>query len=185
MQYFRMLNDLDIPNRWFLGEVEFEDEDEFWNYIKAGVVQEPKKMPTVQIEEEGIPLEFTMGEFELLIVNEKAAKIFDENEVQLIPLGIKHTKSNTKHFLLVIKNELDCIDKEKSEYDVWEEGNEIRPDLAGGYNGFYKMVIDPKLTMDLNIFRIKTFDVAIIVSSIIKNAFESNFIKGVKFKLVS
>jgi hypothetical protein len=119
MNYYRIVDDLDLPNRWSLGEVDFDDEFDFWSYIQAGTVQEPSKELSINISDEGIPLEFTMAGFELIVVNEKAAALFKKNEVQLVPVKIGGLKSSSKHYILVIKHELDCIDKNKSDYDLW------------------------------------------------------------------
>lgn len=181
MKYYRLLDDLRLRNRWFLGDINFLHENDMWNYISANEVINLQDNYAVDISQKGKPLDLTFGNFEILICNGKAAEIFG-NDVQKISITIKGEVA--QYFIIVIKSELDCIDKEQSVFKTWEIGNEIRPDLAGTYQCFSKIVVDPKKINDQNIFRIKGFNVAVIVSSKIKNLFESNNFSGVTFREV-
>ena len=183
MKYYRVLDDLSYSNRWFLGEVNFPDEWEFWDYVTVGKLPSINKELAVEVSEKGTPLNLTMGEFEVLIADKSVAELFLDEEILKIPITIIGRESES-YFILVIKKELDCIDREKSIFTLWEEGNDIRPDLAGEYESIPKMIIDVDRTKGLDIFRIKGFNVAVIVSERIKHAFEESGLTGVKFKEV-
>lgn len=181
MKYYRVLDDLNYSNRWFLGEVDFSDEWEFWDYVTVGKLPSVNTDLKVGIRDKGIRLDLTMGDFEILVANECVAELFLDDDVLKIPIKIIGIESES-YFILVIKKELDCIDRENSIFKIWEENNDIRPDKAGQYRNFQKMVIDPNKTEGLDIFRIKGFSVAVIVSERIKLAFETKGLTGVKFK---
>jgi hypothetical protein len=185
MKYYRVLNDLHIEDRWFLGEVNFDDEWDFWQYVSPGVALVPDKELVVSVTEEGKSLDFNMADFELLIINEKVASLLNKEEVQLIPIKVDKLKSKVPYFLMVVKNAIDCVDEEKSQFMKWEPGNKIRPDKVGEYENFMKLVINPSKVGSTNIFRIKGFDVAVIISQSLKESLEKNNIKGVRFKEVS
>ena len=52
------------------------------------------------------------------------------------------------------------------------------------YRNFTKIIVNPDFVPNVNIFRIKDFNVAVIVSEKIKTAFESKSLKGVRFQKV-
>lgn len=183
MKYYRMLDDLYFPKRWNLQEINFKSEDDIWKYVSSGAVKKPQKDLVIEITDEGDPLDITMAEFEILIGNEKVAAILDDNQVQKVPISINGIIEK-KYFILVILHEVDCIDRNKSEFELWEENNPIRPDLAGKYQMISNIKVDPSLMNNYDIVRIKDFNVAVIVSERLKNYFEADGITGVKFEEV-
>lgn len=186
MNYYQLLDDLDNPpNRWILGNINFDGEWDFWKYLKVGEVEIPKKKLFVSVREEGIPLDFTMADFELLIVSEKTASLMNQDEVQLIPVQIKEDTPKRNYYLMTIKNEIDCVDELNSVFDKWEINDPIRPDKAGQYKTFYKLFIKEELSDHFEIFRIKRYNSIIIVSENLKIEFEQNKLIGVKFKKVT
>lgn len=184
MHYYRILDELGKPaNRWFLGKVNFESEWDFWKYIGVGEVEVPNKELFIDVRKGGIPLDFTMADFELLIVNEKVKNILDEKEVQLIPVKVKGVLGN--YYIVVTKYDCDCVDETNSSFDKWVENDPIRPDKAGEYKTIYKLIINPQLAHSMNIFRVKKYDSAVIVSDSLKKQLEKEGIEGVKFKKVT
>jgi hypothetical protein len=121
----------------------------------------------------------------LIILNEKAAKLFSVDEVELIPVSVKSSNSSGRYYIAVIKHAVDCIDRNKSDFEIWEKDNNMRPDKAGEYRAFYKLVVDPGLTNGFNIFRIKGYQVAVVVSEALKRKIQTGLLTGVRFKLVS
>jgi hypothetical protein len=184
--FYRLQDELNKPEgRWFLGSINFEGEWDFWRYVSAGEVDISSKELFVNIRDMGIPLDFTMADFELLIVNSKVANLVDKEEVQLIPLKVDGFKSEEVYYLMIVKNEFDCVDEEKSSFDKWEPNNSIRPDKAGQYKTFYKLVVKPESVTGKNIFRIKDYNGIIIISEDLKKKFEKGKVIGVKYKQVS
>ena len=67
---------------------------------------------------------------------------------------------------------------------VFEVNDSVRPDKAGDYRGFFKMVVNPDKCAGFNIFRIKGFSIAIVVSAEVKQKLESAGVSGAQFKRV-
>lgn len=184
MNYYRILDNLEIKKRWFLGEINFPEEGDFWNYVMATIIKEPPSNLKVRVKVKGKKLDFTFGQFEVIVVNQKVADLFNDKEVQKIPIQIEGESES--YFIIITKNEIDAVDREKSIYELWEKDNTIRPDLAGGFCVIMKMIVDPFKIKDITItiFRLKYYGVAVIVSEKFKNNFERLNLKGIEFKKV-
>jgi hypothetical protein len=186
MNFYILEDNLYVPaNRWFLGNIDLKEGESFWKYLIAGEVDIPLKPLLIGVREEGIPLDFTMADFELPIVNEKVAGLLDSDEVQLIPVLIKKFEESQQYFLMVIRFRIACVDEEKSVFDKWEPGNSIRPDLAGNYKSIYKLVLNTEDIGKRNIFRLKKYNSFIIISEKLKNLFDKNKITGINYKKVT
>jgi hypothetical protein len=184
MKYYRMLDDLSATNRWFLGEVGAAEEIDIWDYCTAGQpVTDLSQQLTIDITNPGVPLNITFSAFDVLVGDEKTIKIFKDEEVQKIPLSVQG-ETDERYYVMVVTNGVDCIDRDKSEFTLWEEDNDIRPDLAGTYRMISKIVVDGDKMGDLDIVRVKDFDVAIIVSERLKKKITDAGLSGVKFEAV-
>ncbi|PJJ83846.1 imm11 family protein [Mucilaginibacter auburnensis] len=185
MNYYRLSDELYKPKkRWFLGSINFDGEWDFWKYVRAGRVIPPQKELFVSVRKGGLPLDFTMADFELLIVNEKVKDLISESEVQLIPVKVADLDLNLS--LMVVNNEFDCVDEGRSIFDKWQMDDPIRPDRAGKYKSFAKMIINDALVPDgSHIFRIKNYSITVVVSEVLKNEMEAQKVSGVKFEKLS
>jgi hypothetical protein len=179
-----MLDDLGT-GRWMIGDFQFYYGDSEWSFSRSGIREVLKYIPSAKITSVGNQVNITYADFDVIVVDEAAKACFSTKEVQFFPIQISNLKSkNSNYFIMTIVNEVDCLDERLSEYDIYEESNEIRPDLAGNYKTVYKMVIDSTRTRGLNIFRISKYDTAIIVSENLKKNISELQINGVKFKEV-
>lgn len=182
MKYYQLLDDLEIDNRWFIGELENIEWD-FWQYVKAKPLDTiPTKSMPIEMQEKGTPLDFTYSAFEIPIVNQKIKELFSEKDVNFYPVTNKVFKED--YFLMHILNEVECVDEQNSTFDKYEKDDPIRPDKAGQYKTIYKLKIKKDISYKYDIFRVKYFNVDVIVSERIKNQFEELNLIGVKFKEV-
>lgn len=181
MKYYRIIDDLEITERWWLGQVLFKGEGDFWQYVKAGEVVSPPSDLVVELKHLGKALDITMADFELLVVRKNAAEIFSNQDIQLIPVSIDNLKNTAQHYIMVTLYEEDCVDEAESFFEKFEVGNEIRPDLAGEYSGIYRLVIDSSKIYTHSIFRVRGYDVAVIVNEQVKLKFERLQLSGIKF----
>jgi hypothetical protein len=139
-------------------------------------------VPELRVAYKGNKVNVTFSDFDILIVDSTAQPFFPNNDVQLFPVKvIGESKSNQNHSLMTIINEIDCLDEQKSEFEVFKQNDEIRPDLAGTYSNIYKIVIDQSKVGDTDIFRLKDFNVAVIVSEKLKKELVKNRVTGIKF----
>lgn len=184
MKYYRLLDDLKIKQRWFLGEIDATDGIDIWDYCTAGKrVTDLSPNLTVEISEKGIPLNITFSAFDILVGDEKTVALFSEAEVQKIPLSIAGIKDQSYYVLVPVLG-VDCIDREKSEFTLWEPDNDIRPDLAGTYEHISKIVVDGNKMGNMDIVRISGFDNAIIISERLKEKLIAAGASGVLFEAV-
>jgi hypothetical protein len=78
-----------------------------------------------------------------------------------------------------------CLDEQKSDYLKWLPGD-YRADLVGSYRMVPKLIIDPtRVPTDAHFFRITDWEVALIVSQILKDTMEAEGCFGAKFSLVT
>ncbi len=181
MRYYRILDDLNAENRWWLGNLVLSDEVNFWDYLRTKEIVPPPKALEMEMQETGEPLDITMAAFEVLVVNEKGKQLFSNRDFQFIPVSIKSQESGSKYYVMVTLFEEDCVDEAKSEFERYERDDEIRPDLAGKYSGFFKLVIDTSKQYSHAVFRVKDYNVAIIVNEEIKSEYERLNLTGLKF----
>ena len=184
MDYYKVLDELYIPKkRWFLGSINFDGEWDFWKYVSPGKVDVPQKELFVTTRKKGLSLDFTMADFDLLIVNEKVKNLISEKEVQVIPVKLEaDPNSKINYYLMVVNNEIECVDESKSIFVKWLKDDPIRPDLAGEYKSFEKLVLNPvDIPKDTNIFRLKKYDIVVVISEKLKLLFEENKVSGLQY----
>lgn len=188
-KYYRIVDDLNFENRWFLGNVNSNNLKYIWPIIRVGRPILFNRIYEVLLKERGIPLDFTFADFEVPVVSNDLIHNFSKNEVQSFPAKIiesNSTEIKNKFSILVVNNEIDCINEDRSIFKKFEINDEIRPDKAGHYRSFMKLIVDTnRIPNNLNIFRVKKFNVAIIVSEIIKKTFEIEGYTGINFIDVS
>src|SRR5579885_1919492 len=102
MKYYKIIDDLNIPNRWWLGEVSFPDEDDFWKYKSTGKIVNPPNNLFVELKESGRNLNITLADFDLFIIHESAVNIFDIQDIQLVPVSIKEYENIGQYYIMVI-----------------------------------------------------------------------------------
>lgn len=76
-----------------------------------------------------------------------------------------------------------CVDEAASEFLKWTI-HDHRSDKAGSYRQFTRLRIRPENVGDANVFRIEGWECQLIVSDLVKEAFESEGISGVRFEPV-
>jgi hypothetical protein len=77
-----------------------------------------------------------------------------------------------------------CVDDSSSAFIKWEEGDG-RPDLTGSYRMVTRLVIDESLVpTDIHLFRIEGWNVAVIVSQVIKDALDEIPATGIAYQPV-
>ncbi|MEO6632810.1 MAG: DUF1629 domain-containing protein [Mucilaginibacter sp.] len=188
MDYYEILDELYVPKkRWFLGSINFDGEWDFWKYVSPGKVDVPQKELFVTARSKGTPLDFTMADFELLIVNEKVKNLISEKNVQFIPVKLEENPNSAiNYYLMVVNKEIECVDERKSIFTKWLDDDPIRPDKAGEYESFDKMVLNPlDIPDEVHIFRLKKYDVVIVISERLKLLFENNNVSGIKYKKIT
>lgn len=184
--YYRLLDDLYIPDRWDLDEPVTESGDEIDSRLFTIAKRyEGQQQLYIPINIHGEPLDFTFAGFEMPVVRSEVCDIFEKfskNDIQRIPVIIGDNTVEGFEILNIL-TQIDCVDEKRSEYEKWKKSDH-RSDLAGEYRSFTLLKIDPDAVQGKNIFRIKKWEIEIIISDQLRLALESHGVNGVSYDLV-
>jgi len=200
MKYYELEDDLYFESRWHLCRLYDNEGMEFdsreftygnrmdlgpplkcykWNEDAIVDIKPPLKLTWSR---EGTPLDFTYTDSVMPVVTEEVAQLLSEftnNNIQRF--SVKVDRMEEEYEIINVLSLADCIDTEGSAIEWWEEGNNIRPDLAGKPHVISNLVIDPTHVGDHHIFRLQEWTLPVIVSEDIKRAFEEARVTGVRF----
>lgn len=151
-----------------------------------GTIVEVEMPLSVSLRYEGRPLDFTYADFDMPIATCPVSDLLAAvggNDIQRFPVIIG--KTINKFDIINVITKINCIDRNRSYIEWWEEGNDIRPDLAGTPKLVTELVIDPRLVRGHQLFRPQGWEMRIIASDVVKNAFEESHVTGIRFRKVS
>jgi hypothetical protein len=187
MRYFRLIDDLTIPGRWHLGAMECR----LGQALPDFLTDEP--LPTnlglhVAITEPGRALDFCLNGFAVPIARfELLSAIASHAGSSIQKLDVKVDRSTVRADFLIVHalSSIDCLDETRSEYVKWTTADH-RADLSGQYRMVTRLEIDTsKVPRNSNIFRIKKWPIALIVSESMKSTIEGTEHVGAAFQDVS
>lgn len=186
-RYYRLTEDLDIPDRWQLSAPVDQRGQTVnpWQFTKGNSVQLDAvlRMP---VSMGGKPLDFTLAELDIPVIKPHVAAILSEmapGDVQLIPVEIASQPG--AHRILVATRLVRCIDDNASEEVRYWKPEDGRPEKVGKYRAVSGMRIDPAKVGDTKVFRTWGWTIALIVSEDIKEALERAGVTGMKFQEVT
>ncbi|NNC15702.1 hypothetical protein HJC22_08175 [Corallococcus exiguus] len=119
-------------------------------------------------------------------VSEAVASVFKTlapGDVQLFPVSIEGDAD--PFFVVNATKVIDCIDEARCREVHHYDKDDPSPTYPGEYNWIYGLRIDPSKTEGAQVFRLKKFKVAFIVSEDVKNALEAVGNLGVSFERVT
>jgi hypothetical protein len=197
-RYFDLMDDMLIPGRWHLGEVLLPDGSE--PRLSAGIRFNPRTdndasfagmdsqghpLLSAEVSHPGRPLDYCITAFNRPIARTSLAHAIAtvaDSDIQCLPVRVGKQKG---FCVLNAVRVVRCIDEDRSEFGKWSEQDQ-RPDKLGTYKGVTKLRLDPQLIPeDAHFFRLKDWEVALIVSEPVKNAMERAGCLGAKFEEVT
>jgi len=183
MKYYELSDDIYFPERWHLGDI-METGDN-WQFVDGKKMDEkllPKDLH-VKVDHNGIPMDYTTnGAFSVPIVSERIkTQLSGVKGLQFIPVAIEGKAVDLKYFIMIITNQLDCVNEKLSVFGKFVENDPIRPDKAGHYSWFTKLIVDPAKINGEDIFRINKAELYLVVNERVKAAIEDISATGVKF----
>jgi len=186
MRYYRLIDDVEAPGRWWLKSPCDTD----GNLVNADVFTVAKKISLatplrIPLRHDGIELDFTFGAFDMPVLNRRTFRLLEEFLLD----GFQSFSAQVENHELgyEVVNFLECrqcVDESQSEFLKWGE-SDGRLDKIGQYRQITKLRIDPSLVQGLEVFRIEGWRIALIVSENIRSAFEDKNISGIRFLPVS
>jgi hypothetical protein len=179
MHYFRLIDDLKIFSRWYLGEVMEAGRERV--DLRSGnsvVVTAPLSVETIQ---GGRPLDFCLSAFAVPIATQALADAIAPaaaSDLQRLPVDVA---GHAAYEVLNCTRAIPCLDEGRSKFMKWEAGSH-RADLLGQYRMVTELVIDVGVVPpNAHFFRIAGWRIALIVSEIVKDAMEAQGCLGALF----
>lgn len=186
MSYFDLLDDMEFPGRWVLGDVERNGSwANPWQFTAGNVVQADAPL-NIAVLLQGRPLDYSTDTYGVPIVTARAADLLKQvcgSQVQLIEVSVQGHQG--PFFIANATRAADCVDEQLSQgVRRWTE-EDGRPDRIGDYHAMDKLVIDPNRTGGLDLFRVARYTVVLIVSDRLKRTMEEAKLLGPRFDLVT
>jgi hypothetical protein len=186
MLYFRVLaDDRRFPNRWFLDKPRSMTGDEIdareFGYGRTYVGPQPINVPIQQV---GSKVAFNLAAFDMPVVTDDIGRRIEAiapGQVERFPVTVGSSILGYCIFNVVVANA--CVDEQRSEVTRWRPEDE-RPNEIGRYRMVSNLTIDPLRAKGCHIFRIKDFEIALIVSDSIKELVEPLSDLGIVFRAV-
>jgi hypothetical protein len=203
LKYFELEDNLQSRKRWYLGGltdskgVEFDPQDfTYGKPIKLSprlklslsnknltrVVLQPLQ---TNVKVKGLALDFTFADFDMPIATKEVGELLHSiagDEIQCVPICVD--KLQQEYCIVNVTSSYRCLDSKKSDIVWWSEEDD-RPDKIGKARMVTNLHINTRAVANSHIFRPSEWDVVIIVSEVIKSAFENSGVRGVLFTPVS
>ena len=183
MKYYRLLDDINYPQRWYLGDIiEADDNWLFTNGQKVNQLSLAKNLH-INVSQDGKAMDYTTNEaFSIPIVSERIKMRLDGmNDLQFIPVKIDGKEVDLSYYIMVVTNKKNYVNEDLSEFGKFVDNDPIRPDKVGHYSWFTKLIVDPAKINGEDVFRIDKGELYLVVSEKIKKAFEDINATGAKF----
>ncbi|MBN8470488.1 suppressor of fused domain protein [Corallococcus exiguus] len=189
MRYFKLLDDMELRNRWLPDEptdAQGREIDDIWQFREGGAVQINERL-RIPIGHPGKILDYsTTSVGGAPVVHRRVASVFTElapDEVQLIPVEVDgHSEP---YFILVATRTIRCIDDQESAEVLYWRPEDGRPEKTGRYRSVMGMRIDTAKVGDAKVFRPWGWNVVLIVSEDLKEALERSGATGMAFREVT
>lgn len=179
MKYFDLVDDMSSIRRWHVGEVFMPDGSEP-ELIRGGRLEHTDPL-RAEVHHIGYVLEFCLTSFGVPLATQTLSKTINSivgPDVQCIPVSIS---GQSGMMVLNALRFICCVDERHSEFLKWTI-HDHRADLAGQYRQVTKLVLDRNaIPSDAHFFRIKDWEIALIVSETLKDAMEHVGCYGAKF----
>jgi hypothetical protein len=203
-RYFELEDDLYIKGRWHLRRLRDDMGTEYdsrqftygnhidpgpplkcslWNDEKVIEVTPPLRLDWSR---EDKPLDLTYTDSCMPVATKRIAEILEAiagKDIQRFPVRVD--RMDEDYDIINVVAVIDCLDTARSDITWFEEGNDVRPDLAGKPWTVSPLFVDSARIGNQNIFRIKDYTSPVIVSEAIKQALEEAGVTGVRFVSVT
>jgi hypothetical protein len=185
ISYYRVLSDPLGGRRWYLGlPVDERGEDLDWAALFAGETPAFAGRLRATIRKPGTQVAFTLAGFDVPIVRDDVFHILQDHVGQdLFGLPVNIESVNGRFFIVGTRRVLTCLDEQRSNVVRWKEGDG-RPDKVGGYRMVTDIHIDPARADNADLFRVRGWEVALIVSSAVREKLRAHDVNGIAFGAV-
>jgi len=184
MNYFDLSDDVTIPERWHLGEIHDMHGIEPPALFRQTRYEYSAPL-VVDVGRRGRALDFSLTSFARPLASQLLAQAMAAvagDDLQCLPIGIVGHPGALMflHSTRIVR----CLDESRSEWTKWTP-NDHRADLAGSYRQVIDLTLDvDQIPSDAHFFRVWGWEVALIVSEVVKDVMESTGCLGARFTSV-
>ncbi|RKH60563.1 hypothetical protein D7W81_25290 [Corallococcus aberystwythensis] len=189
MRYFKLLDDMELNDRWLPGEAmnsQGQELDDIWQFADGCPIQFNERV-RIPIGHPGRIVDYSVTSVGgAPVVHQRVASVFTElapDEVQVIPVDVDG--QSDPYFILVATRTLRCIDDQESAEVLYWKPEDGRPEKTGRYRSVMGMRIDTTKVGDAKVFRPWGWTGVLIVSEDIKDALERSGATGMAFREVT
>lgn len=186
LSFWRVSDDMHYPSRWYLDEIEGVgiEKGYNWQFLTGDGLEE--RLYKLSLTRDGAEMDFTMTDaFAVPIVSDRVKCAIDFIEgVRFFSLILdREAQPRYDYYAMVTYEMVDCFDKQASVYQTYRLDDPVRPDRAGEYHSALRLVVDPKKAAGHDIFRIKRYPTALIVSNRVKTILDKLDLSGIRYEL--
>jgi len=184
-RYFKLFDDMSTDRRWYLDGPSGPNGEWLGVALNSGRRYEGAEPLTCRIHHVGPPLELTMTEDTVPVLNERVAEIFARHvggDAQLIP--VRATDSDAKLWAINVLAVPDCLDEVRTEEFSRYTAEDGRPERIGKYHMVVGLRIDSVRAGGHAILRPRGWDVVVIVNEPLAEALQKASVRC-ELKLVS
>lgn len=173
MSFFRVLVDSSAKDLWFPDDPLDENGNEIDSreFIVGQTYSGPSPF-RVPLFRKGNPSDFTLAAFNMPVVSQRVAQILEKicpAEIQRFPVAVGSCESGYE--ILNVTSTAICLDEQKSKIQKWTQ-EDSRPEKVGQYRMVIDLAIDPVQASGRHIFRISGWEIALIVSDVVRRGLE-------------
>lgn len=180
--FYKITNDMHVSDGWLLGILQTQDGEEADRWLfsagKPVIWSDPL---LVEVYVKGIPTDVTFNDYGTMIVSDKARKIIERlvpDAIQFFPI---EAPGYGRFFVGNIVDQVDCLDEKVSHVERFLPNDPVRPDRAGEISLIIGLQIHPDKASGHHLFRLKGYDIAVIISRTMKDAFDQAGISGLRY----
>ena len=125
MNYYAIEDNVYFPNRWYLGDIEYEGNN--WDLCTGEKIKRDISSLFIEVFEDGLEMDFTIAEgIPVPIINQKVKKAIEHlKSIKFIPIEISNKEVNNTYFALIVEKKVNCIDEEKSIFEKFSRRTQL------------------------------------------------------------
>lgn len=187
MDYFRIVDDMEVQEKWHLGEpldsCGVELDARLFTEGRSVVVEGDGLV--VPRRRDGRELQFTLAAFDMPVIHSSVAAVVKRvagQSVECIPARVEG--SQELYYVMNVVRVIDCMDAGKSQIERWTAAHG-RPEKVGEPRTVGRLRINPSRAMDEPIFRLQGWLVALVVSDQLRKGLLEVGASGIVFQAIT
>lgn len=184
-KFYRIIDSIESRNRWHLGAPRDQNGAEIDPRVFTAARRYAGSEPVnIAVKQGQCSLDFTLGSFDMPVVRVWLGQALLESAAKDIQLVKALVDGDDDFVVLNVLSNVDAIDEGRSEITRWTE-EDGRPEKVGTYFGIGKMAIRTDKVQSAQMFRLKQWELPLIVSNSIKSVLQTLKVTGIDFEELS